>query len=463
MTTDRRTFMVTSAAALATAAHVPALAQSGDAASRKAKIDAMLQKAADAGDVPGVVAVATDRNGTIYEGAFGKRVLGQPEAMTADTVVWIASMTKAVTGAAAMQLVEQGKLDLDAPAAKIVPDIAKAEVLEGFDDSGQPRTRKPKREITLRHLLTHTAGFSYDIWNADIAKYMEAKKIPGIISCQNVALTTPLLFDPGEKWDYGINIDWAGKMVEAVSGKRLGAYMAENLFTPLGMTSTAFKITPDMRARLAKIHQRDDKDAFTPLMDLEIPQEPEFEMGGGGLYSTAGDYLRFVRMILNRGKAGSAQVLKPETVDLMSKNNMGNIRVRSAEDGSAAAVERRGILSRRRQELGFELPDQRGKGPDRTPRRRPDVGGARQLLLLDRPRHRHRRGVSDAGAPLRRQEIPAALLRVRKGVLCVGWRARCARICDCHAEFRAERNKKGLGAADATLGPGSLAFALRPG
>jgi methyl acetate hydrolase len=327
MTTDRRTFMVTSAAALATTAHVPAFAQTGDAASRKTKIDAMLQKAADAGDVPGVVAVATDRNGTIYEGAFGKRILGQPEPMTADTVVWIASMTKAVTGAAAMQQVEQGKLDLDAPAAKIVPDIAKAEVLEGFDGSGQPRTRKPKREITLRHLLTHTAGFSYDIWNTDIAKYMEAKKVPGIISCQNVALTTPLLFDPGERWDYGINIDWAGKMVEAVSGKRLGAYLAENLFAPLGMNSTAFKITVDMRARLAKIHQRDDKDAFTPLMDLEIPQEPEFEMGGGGLYSTAGDYLRFVRMILNRGKAGSTQVLKPETVELMSKNNMGDIRV----------------------------------------------------------------------------------------------------------------------------------------
>lgn len=327
MTTDRRTFLVTSAAALATAAHVPAFAQSGDATSRKAKIDAMLQKAADAGDVPGVVAMATDRNGTIYESAFGKRVLGQPAPMTADTVVWIASMTKALTATGVMQLVEQGKLDLDAPAAKIVPDIAKSEVLEGFDGSGQPRTRKPKRDITLRHLLTHTAGFSYDIWNTDIAKYMEVKKIPGIISCQNAALTTPLLFDPGEKWDYGINIDWAGKMLEAVSGKRLGAYMAENLFAPLGMSSTAFKITPDMRARLAKIHQRDDKDAFAPQMDLEIPQDPEFEMGGGGLYSTAGDYLRFVRMILNRGKAGTTQVLKPETVDLMSKNNMGDVRV----------------------------------------------------------------------------------------------------------------------------------------
>ena len=326
MWTDRRTFVVTGAAALATATYAPALAQSG-AAARKARIDALLQRAADSGDIPGVVAMATDRNGTTYEGAFGKRVLGQPTAMTADTVVWIASMTKALTAAGAMQLVEQGKVDLDAPAAKVVPDIAKAEVLEGFGSDGQPRTRKPKRDITLRHLLTHTAGFSYDLWNGDVAKYMEAKKIPGIITCQNVALTTPLLFDPGEKWDYGINIDWAGKMVEAVSGKRLGPYLTENLFAPLGMHSTAFKITSDMRARLAKIHQRDDKDAFTPLMDLEIPQDPEFEMGGGGLYSTAGDYLRFVRLILNRGKAGSTQVFKPETVDLMSRNNMGDLRV----------------------------------------------------------------------------------------------------------------------------------------
>ena len=208
--------------------------------------------------------------------------------MTADTVVWIASMTKAVTGGRVPCSSSSRASSISTlPAAKIVPDIAKAEVLEGFDASGQPRTRKPKREITLRHLLTHTAGFSYDIWNADIAKYMEAKKIPGIISCQNVALTTPLLFDPGREVGLRHQHRLGGKMVEAVSGKRLGAYMAENLFAPLGMTSTAFKITADMRARLAKIHQRDDKDAFTPQMDLEIPQDPEFEMGGGGLYSTA--------------------------------------------------------------------------------------------------------------------------------------------------------------------------------
>jgi methyl acetate hydrolase len=326
MSTSRRKFLVAGSAALTVAATKRARAQSADA-TRKSKIDTLLQGAVDAGDVPGVVAMATDRNSTIYEGAYGKRVLGQAAAMTADTVVWIASMTKALTGTAAMQLVEQGKLDLDAPAAKVVPDIASIEVLEGFDASGQPRTRPPKRPITLRHLLTHTAGFGYDLWSVELGKYQAAKNIPGIITCQNAALRTPLLFDPGEKWFYGINIDWAGKMVEATSGKKLGTYLQENLFAPLGMTSTAFKITPSMRERLAKVHQRGDNDAFTPQMDLEIPQEPEFEMGGGGIYGTAGDYLRFVRLILNRGKADGNQLLKPETVDLMTRNNMGDARV----------------------------------------------------------------------------------------------------------------------------------------
>jgi CubicO group peptidase (beta-lactamase class C family) len=297
------------------------------ATARNAKIDATLKAAADAGDVPGVVAMATDRTSTIYEGAYGKRVLGEPAAMTLDTVGWIASMTKALTGAAAMQLVEQGKLDLDAPAAKVVPDLGKAQVLEGFDATGQPRTRAPKRAITLRHLLTHTAGFGYEIWSEDIAKYQTAKNIPGIITCQHAALTTPLLFDPGERWFYGIGIDWAGKMVEAASGKRLGQYLAQNLFAPLGMTSIAYKITPDMRGRLAKIHQREEGDKLVPQMELEIPQEPEFDMGGGGLYGTAGDYLKFVRMMLNRGRANGIQVLKSETIDLMSKNAMGDARV----------------------------------------------------------------------------------------------------------------------------------------
>ncbi len=290
------------------------------------RADALLRKAVEAGDIPGVVAMATDRERTLYEGAFGRRVLGQGALMTADTVVWLASMTKALTGAGVMQQVERGKLDLDSPASKWLPALGSVRVLEGFDAAGQPRLRAPRRPITLRHLLTHTAGYGYETWNAEIGRFQQATGTPSASTGKISALGTPLLFDPGERWNYGINIDWACRMLEAVSGKKLGAYLKENLFAPLGMDDTAFKITPAMRARLAKLHQRSDDGALAPI-DLEVPQEPEFEGGGGGLYSTAVDYLKFVRMILNRGKANGQQVLKPETVDLMACNSMGSTRV----------------------------------------------------------------------------------------------------------------------------------------
>jgi len=294
----------------------------------KVAVDGLLGDSVGKGDVPGVVAVATDAKGTTYEGGFGKRVLGEPAEMTPDTVVWMASMTKAITGAAAMQQVERGKLGLDAPAKEVIPYLGEVEVLEGFDAAGKPRMRKPRRDITLRHLLTHTAGFSYEIWNPDIITYQTAVGVPGITGCENKALTTPLLFDPGERWDYGINIDWAGKMVEATSGKKLGEYLKDNVLGPLGMDSTAFFITPAMRERLARIHHRGPDGSLTPDLALEIPQQPEFEMGGGGLYGTAGDYAKFVRMMLNQGRSDRGeQVLKPETVAQMSKNAMGDCKV----------------------------------------------------------------------------------------------------------------------------------------
>jgi CubicO group peptidase (beta-lactamase class C family) len=235
-------------------------------------------------------------------------------------------MTKAITGAAAMQLVEQGRLELDAPASRWVPELESVGVLEGFDASGTPRTRAPKRPITLRHLLTHTAGYGYPVWSEALKRYYEVQGLPATSTCRNASLRVPLLFDPGERWNYGINIEWTGKIIEAVSGKRLGAYLAQNLFEPLGMSDTAFKITPSMRARLAKVHERGADGSLMPI-DFEIPQEPEFDMGGGGLYSTAPDYLKFVRMILARGKLGGARVLAEETVELMSCNHIGELPV----------------------------------------------------------------------------------------------------------------------------------------
>jgi methyl acetate hydrolase len=293
----------------------------------KQRADRILSNAVAGGAVPGVVAMATDREGLLYEGAFGERTLGSGQAMTLDTVGWIASMTKAITSVAAVQCVERGQLDLDAPAHKVCPLIGEAQVLTGFDANGRPTYRAPRRPVTLRHLLTHSAGFSYEIWNTDIAKVQAALDIPSVTSCQNKALTLPLLFDPGERWEYGINIDWAGKMVEAASGKKLGAYLKENLFDPLGMTSTAFKITDDMRSRLAGVHLRGPDGKLAP-MPFELEQNPEFEMGGGGLYATMGDYLKFVRMVLNHGQLAGERVLKPETVqNMLMLNQMGDARV----------------------------------------------------------------------------------------------------------------------------------------
>jgi methyl acetate hydrolase len=301
------------------------------------EIDRVLREATDRCDVPGVVAMAATREEPLYHGAFGKRALPDGAAMTPDTVFWIASMTKAITSAAAMQLVEQKKLALDRPIAEVLPEIAAPQVFEGFDAAGEPRLRPARRPITLRHLITHTAGFVYDIWNAEMGRYMEKRGIAGIISCQNQALELPLIFDPGERWDYGINIDWVGKAVERVSGQKLGDYFAERLFAPLGIKDTAFKLMPEHRTRLAAMHARGQDGALSPI-PFEIPQEPEFEMGGGGLYGTAADYMSFEQLFLNDGRAANGrQVLKPETVRLMAQNAIGNLNVQLLKTAAPAS------------------------------------------------------------------------------------------------------------------------------
>lgn len=292
----------------------------------QAEIDEILRQKCDAKEIPGVVAIAASGNDVIYQGAFGKRDLSKPDPMTEDSVFWIASMTKAVTTAGAMQLVEQGKLSLDAPIGEVLPDLAKPQVLEGFDAAGEPKLRPAKGPITLRQLMTHTAGFAYNVWNGDCAQYLEKTGTPNIFSCQNIALTTPIMSDPGTRWEYGINIDFVGKAVEAASGKRLDAYLREHMFAPLGMNDTGFKITDDMRQRLVATHARGEDGSLAPI-PFEIEQNPEFHMGGGGLYSTAGDYIKFTQMILNKGRGNGNQVLKPETVALMGQNHIGDLTI----------------------------------------------------------------------------------------------------------------------------------------
>ncbi len=290
----------------------------------KAQIDQILRQKSDAKEIPGVVAMAATGNDVIYQGAAGKRDLGKDDAMTPDSVFWIASMTKAITTAAGMQLVEQGKLSLDEPIGKLLPDLASPQVLEGFDASGEPKLRAAKKPITLRQLMTHTAGFAYDMWNGDVGKYLEKTATPGIITCLNAALKTPIMTDPGTRWEYGTNIDFVGKAVEAASGKKLDVYLRENMFDPLGMNDTGFKITDAMRKRLVGMHARGPDGALAP-MPFELEQAPEFHMGGGGLYGTAADYIKFTQMILNKGRGNGNQLLKPETVEQMGRNNIGDL------------------------------------------------------------------------------------------------------------------------------------------
>jgi len=331
------------------------------------QVDELLKAATDRGDVPGVVAMAATREGPIYQGAFGKRAVPDGPAMTVDTVFWIASMTKAITSTAAMRLVEQGKLSLESPISEVLPELASPLVLEGFEASGEPILRPARQRITLRHLLTHTAGFVYDIWNPDMSRYMEKKGAPGIITCQNAALMLPLVFDPGDRWDYGINIDWAGKAVERASGQSLGDFFAEHIFRPVGMTDTGFTLAPDRRARLVGMHARAEDGTLGPI-PFELPQDPEFQMGGGGLYGTAANYLAFERLFLNQGRVNGRQVLRPETVQLMSQNAIGGLDVRGLETAVPAYSNNAEFFPgiRKKWGLGFMIspePMPGGRGP----------------------------------------------------------------------------------------------------
>jgi methyl acetate hydrolase len=296
----------------------------------KAAADAVLNKAVKSTPgVPGVVAVATDRNANIYEGAFGVRQAGANVAMTTDSVFAIFSTTKAITGTACLQLVEDGKLDLDAPAKTYAPEIGKLQVIEGFDDAGKPKLRAPKRDITTRMLLLHTAGFGYDFFNETYNRLATDHKQPSVVTATHASIRTPLLFDPGERWEYGSNMDWAGQVVEGIAGKRLGEVMKERIFKPLGMDDTAFSVNESMRKRIVTMHQRDETGKLTPLPDFTLPPDPEVHMGGHGLYSTVLDYAKFIRLWLNDGQAPGARVLKQETVEMAAKNGLpGNMKIK---------------------------------------------------------------------------------------------------------------------------------------
>jgi methyl acetate hydrolase len=289
------------------------------------QIDTVLRKAVEEKNIPGVVAMVATADGVVYQRAFGKRDVSAGIAMTSDSIFRIASMTKPVTSVAVMQLVEQGVLKLDEPAGKYLPELAQVKGLQGFNrKSGKPILRPTATPVTIRHLLTHTSGFGYEFFNRDIADLVAAGAIPNASEGGDGFLRALLVFDPGSRWEYGISTDWLGKLVEKVSGQSLDEYFRQNIFAPLGMPDTYFNVPASKEARLVTVHERQDDGSF-----LETPRQTRpsvrFFSGGGGLYSTAGDYLRFTRMLLGGGQLEQARILRAETVALMGQNQIGDL------------------------------------------------------------------------------------------------------------------------------------------
>jgi len=288
------------------------------AMSRSNEIDAALQKSVEAAQVPGIVAMAATAQSVIYQGAFGVRGMDASTKMSVDTVFRVASMVKLLTSVAALQLVERGKLGLDEPAERIDPTLASPQVLTGFDDKGAPQLRPARKPITLRNLLSHTSGLSYLLWDPSVVRYLK------VISGNPALPRMPLMFDPGGRWAYGGSLDRVGRLVEIASGKTLDRYFRDHICGPLGMKDTGFVITEPQRARQASLHFRNVDGILLP-QPLEKRTPPKVFSGGGGIYSTAPDYLTLLQALLNGGGLAGTSILRPQTVALMSVNQIGNL------------------------------------------------------------------------------------------------------------------------------------------
>jgi CubicO group peptidase (beta-lactamase class C family) len=287
------------------------------------EIDKVLQDAVARGDVPGVVALAAGDEGVIYEGAAGVRAVGADDPITPDTMMRIASMTKMVTTTAALQLSERGELDLDATVDTYRPEFSDLQVLEGFDGDA-PRLRPVRGRATVRQLMTHTAGLAYWFWNSDIDRYEQVTGTPNVLPGDEAMFTAPLVCDPGERFEYGINTDWLGRVVEAVSGQSLDAYVRAHITEPLGMDSTTARMSAEQRANSTPIHVRGEDGAWIAT-DIDWSQEPDYWGGGHYLYSTPHDYLRFQRMLLGGGALGDTRILEQATVDSAFTNQIGEL------------------------------------------------------------------------------------------------------------------------------------------
>jgi CubicO group peptidase (beta-lactamase class C family) len=308
---NRREFAWT-AAALALQARLPGAVT---------PLDDVLRTGIQRRKIPAVAAMVATADKITYQGAFGKRDVASGTDVTPNSIFAIASMTKAITSTAALQLVDQGKLRLDEPLSKHLPQLGMLQVLDGYDAAGKPILRAPHTPVTLHHLLTHTSGLCYDTWSGEMVEYEKR----GGPAPTGVAPFVPLMFDPGKRWQYGYSTDWAGRLVETVSGLTLEQYFQRNIFQPLGMKDTSFIVSSEKFERMVSRHQR-QTDGSLQQDSRALPPAPPAFNGGGGLYSTCGDYVKFMQMILRHGRSATGeQILRPQTVAMMSTNQIGEL------------------------------------------------------------------------------------------------------------------------------------------
>ncbi|MDP1866691.1 MAG: serine hydrolase domain-containing protein [Bradyrhizobium sp.] len=301
----------------------PALAGTASASPESAALDASLRGAIERKDVPGVVALVTDRERMLYQGAFGVADVATGRPLTTDALFRIASMTKPVTSVALMQLVEQGRLGLDDPAEKYLPELAGLKVVESFDAAtGACKLRPASRPATVRHFLTHTSGLAYPFTSAI---WRDFKPCAG----ESYPFGGPLLFDPGERWHYSTSTDVVGRLVEVVSGELLEDYFRQHIFAPLRMDDTFYNVPEAKGSRLVAQQWRGGErmDGAIELQKPQLGLTIASPIGGGGLASTAEDYGRFMRMLLNGGALEGVRVLEAGTVALMGQNHIGAVAV----------------------------------------------------------------------------------------------------------------------------------------
>ena len=287
-------------------------------------IDEVLERAVAGRAVPSVAAIAADRDGIIYEGAAGPRVAGGEDPVGIDTHFRIMSMTKMVATTVALQLMEQGKLDLDAPVERYCPDFAEVEVLEGFDGD-TPRTRPPASKATVKQLVTHTTGLGYWFFSPELMKWESVTGVPNVLSGLKAIFNAPMLDDPGSRFIYGINIDWLGEVIEAAGGMKLDEAIAHGVTGPLGMDQTAFVMSDAQRANSVPVHLQGEDGAWA-ASEIDLVQQPEYWAGGHGLHSTPRDYMKFQRMLLGNGTSpDGVKILEAATVDAAFTNQIGDL------------------------------------------------------------------------------------------------------------------------------------------